>query len=839
MMNKDSMVSPVRMPSPVTSQEGLPSPVSAEPPSLPHSSPAPRQNHVTTVVLHGVAIVCLFIDGKERLCLAQISNTLLKEYSYNEIHNRRVALGVTCVQCTPVQLEILRRAGAMPISSRRCGMITKREAERLVKSFLEDMAPPKLPENFAFEVEHGCGWGCRGSFIPSRYNSSRAKTIKCTYCNMYFSPNKFIFHFHRMPDSKYNHPDAANFNSWRRHLRLSDPGAPDDLSHAWEDVKAMFNGGTRKRMLSVASHTKGQEVTEHSRSHEEREMIKRSRSSEDGGGMKMSPSPAITPQQAYPHHYPVFPVPNKLYPIKNMPTHPAFTLPFNYEPKSGHQVNEAGNTSMKLHPPHNPAWPAMPDNMYPPFEMIWAKHLGLSAAENSYSANAFHKHKSPPGAGGPHGAVIPQSAGFPPGHPYNATNLMVASTGGHPQMSPPGVARHPQTLSPPGGSSMVRHPQTLSPPGGGVMGRHPQTVSPPGGGRLEDHDRTDSSPHTIFRPGHANTRYEMTHGSAFKPVVVKPIDSPPHHSFHPLEVVGRDSEPQLQVDEKYMDSHGSEGRTPSPARCHGDDSLSLGGSVSDQDEDSECENVDVDTVEEAEQNNNVQNKPTDGVLEDEHAVKILEGAVQSDRGVNVPQGSIQSHRVKDNDTQGEEVGVKIHEKVNKMSTARESPIKASDHVMPKLMPIVPKPVSHEQSGTPYTVGPDGDGTQYSISTDQNGTEYAVAMDRKRTPFSVHTDKNDTEYGVDKTHYGDVHTDGEARGRSGSPLDMTRAQRRHSPQPEDEPEGVCTSGDKGQDDQMPEEMPERAQRQLWRPVTSGDQVPHHALRMPLMQHNMVC
>ena len=31
-------------------------------------------------------------------------------------------------------------------------MITRREAERLCKSFLGDNAPPKLPENFAFEV---------------------------------------------------------------------------------------------------------------------------------------------------------------------------------------------------------------------------------------------------------------------------------------------------------------------------------------------------------------------------------------------------------------------------------------------------------------------------------------------------------------------------------------------------------------------------------------------------------------------------------------------------------------------------------------------------------------
>jgi hypothetical protein len=86
-------------------------------------------SYVSTCTIRGVAIVSLITDGKERLCLAQISNDLLKDFSYNEIHNRRVgmnekrfslvflfkffllALGITCVQCTPVQLELLRRAG--------------------------------------------------------------------------------------------------------------------------------------------------------------------------------------------------------------------------------------------------------------------------------------------------------------------------------------------------------------------------------------------------------------------------------------------------------------------------------------------------------------------------------------------------------------------------------------------------------------------------------------------------------------------------------------------------------------------------------------------------------
>jgi len=67
---------------------------------------------------------------------------------------------------------------------------------------------------------------------------------------LYLSPNKFIFHFHRVAGSHYHHPDAANFNSWRRHLSLDYASPPEELVHAWEDVKAMFNGGSRKRLSS-------------------------------------------------------------------------------------------------------------------------------------------------------------------------------------------------------------------------------------------------------------------------------------------------------------------------------------------------------------------------------------------------------------------------------------------------------------------------------------------------------------------------------------------------------------------------------------------------------------
>jgi hypothetical protein len=330
-----------------------------------------RQNTVGRVLLHGVQIVSLVIDNIERLCLAQISTTLLKQYSYNEIHNRRVALGITCVQCTPVQLEILRRAGAMPISSRRCGMITKREAERLVKSFLEDISPPKLPEDFAFTVEHNCGWGCDGKFAPSRYNSSRAKCIKCNYCSMFFSPNKFIFHYHRTPESKYSHPDAANFNSWRRHLTLkADQDNDDNLQHVWEDVKAMFNGGSRKRVLNSFTSK-----SDHSRSSHHRDDANYQKKA------KMSHSPTRPNSQpilnAGQYGYPVYHSQNASYPMKSMSPHPTYlTYPYN-KPLSPAEVK--GNVA---------SWPTAAEVPYASYDLFWSKHLQAASEQEKFLYDA-------------------------------------------------------------------------------------------------------------------------------------------------------------------------------------------------------------------------------------------------------------------------------------------------------------------------------------------------------------------------------------------------------------------------------------------------------------------
>ena len=64
-------------------------------------------SYVSTCTIRKVPIVSLITDGKERLCLAQISNDLLKDFSYNEIHNRRVGMNKDSIRCFFLYSNIL------------------------------------------------------------------------------------------------------------------------------------------------------------------------------------------------------------------------------------------------------------------------------------------------------------------------------------------------------------------------------------------------------------------------------------------------------------------------------------------------------------------------------------------------------------------------------------------------------------------------------------------------------------------------------------------------------------------------------------------------------------
>lgn len=53
-----------------------------------HVGNGEERYEVGNVTLNEVKLISLIVNGEERVCLAQLSNTLLKDYSYNEIHNR-------------------------------------------------------------------------------------------------------------------------------------------------------------------------------------------------------------------------------------------------------------------------------------------------------------------------------------------------------------------------------------------------------------------------------------------------------------------------------------------------------------------------------------------------------------------------------------------------------------------------------------------------------------------------------------------------------------------------------------------------------------------------------
>ncbi|KAG8239630.1 hypothetical protein J437_LFUL019275 [Ladona fulva] len=402
---------------------------------------APKPNQVGTVLLYGIPIVSLVIDSTERLCLAQISNTLLRDFSYNEIHNRRVALGITCVQCTPVQLEILRRAGAMPVSSRRCGMITRREAERLCRSFLGDNSPPRLPDHFAFDVVHSCAWGCRGAFLPSRYNSSRAKCIRCSYCRSFFSPNKFIFHSHRLPDSEYVQPDAANFNSWRRHLSLAGNPA-EEVIHAWEDVKAMFNGGTRKRMLSAATSgvSSSADGSGGSRRSEQKKISQHSSSNEE-----TRPAPPPPPGAAIPSYL--------------RPDKPRTEFPLCRTQNQGPPSSEL---SSFVHLSPLPPPPPFPESaLHPPPPPSIHYDLHRSFVDYVWS----RQHCAQGGRGKP-------EAGFTPFSPYSLPWFKRPILP-FPSQNAPEAPHSPIVLPPPPPGALTERPLQDSPPSPALPHHHP------------------------------------------------------------------------------------------------------------------------------------------------------------------------------------------------------------------------------------------------------------------------------------------------------------------------------------------------------------------------------
>nr|AAH68305.1 Ski protein [Mus musculus] len=209
-------------------------------------------------VLEGETISCFVVGGEKRLCLPQILNSVLRDFSLQQINSVCDELHIYCSRCTADQLEILKVMGILPFSAPSCGLITKTDAERLCNALLYGGAYPppckkKLAASLALGLElsersvrvyHECFGKCKGLLVPELYSSPSAACIQCLDCRLMYPPHKFVVHSHKALENRTCHWgfDSAN---WRAYILLSQDYTGKEeqarLGRCLDDVKEKFD----------------------------------------------------------------------------------------------------------------------------------------------------------------------------------------------------------------------------------------------------------------------------------------------------------------------------------------------------------------------------------------------------------------------------------------------------------------------------------------------------------------------------------------------------------------------------------------------------------------------
>ncbi|XP_074654811.1 ski oncogene-like [Tubulanus polymorphus] len=226
-------------------------------------------------------IACFVVGGEKRLCLPQILNTVLRDYSLQQINAVCDELHIFCSRCNPDQLETLKHTGVLPLSAPSCGLITKTDAQRLCNALIhphrdpeKNLDPPS--SHNSFKVYHECFGKCKGLMNPDLYETDDAKCIQCTQCRGMFSPRKFVCHSHKSQENRTCHWGFDSQN-WRYYLLLADDDDEGDanprVQEALEKVKSKFDPSRKfKRKLkdvevekNEIKRAKNNDVLEHIR----------------------------------------------------------------------------------------------------------------------------------------------------------------------------------------------------------------------------------------------------------------------------------------------------------------------------------------------------------------------------------------------------------------------------------------------------------------------------------------------------------------------------------------------------------------------------------------------
>ncbi|XP_058428249.1 ski-like protein isoform X1 [Marmota monax] len=239
--------------------------------------PSDSSTELTQTVLEGESISCFQVGGEKRLCLPQVLNSVLREFSLQQINTVCDELYIYCSRCTSDQLHILKVLGILPFNAPSCGLITLTDAQRLCNALLR---PRTFPQNgsvlpaknslaqlketgSAFEVEHECLGKCQGLFAPQFYVQPDAPCIQCLECCGMFAPQTFVMHSHRSPDKRTCHWGFESAK-WHCYLHVNQKylGTPEEkkLKIILEEMKEKFSVRNGKRTQSKANTTPGMEL---------------------------------------------------------------------------------------------------------------------------------------------------------------------------------------------------------------------------------------------------------------------------------------------------------------------------------------------------------------------------------------------------------------------------------------------------------------------------------------------------------------------------------------------------------------------------------------------------
>ncbi|XP_020349048.1 ski oncogene-like [Oncorhynchus kisutch] len=232
--------------------------------------PSDRSIERCETVLERETISCFVVGGEKRLCLPQILNSVLRDFSLQQINSVCDDLHIYCSRCTADQLEILKVVGILPFSAPSCGLITQTDAERLCNALIYcGVYPPHCNKELSgslelerteksFKVYHECFGRCKGLFVPELYTSPNAACIQCMDCRLMYPTHKFVVHSHKRLENRTVHWgfDSAN---WRVYVLL-DPdytGKEEKavLDQNLKEMKGKFDFVNKFSNKSCRSHS--------------------------------------------------------------------------------------------------------------------------------------------------------------------------------------------------------------------------------------------------------------------------------------------------------------------------------------------------------------------------------------------------------------------------------------------------------------------------------------------------------------------------------------------------------------------------------------------------------